>query len=382
MMTVLLVSGISIAQSKSDINDTKHEVKSIVFEQFSVDWYKNQKKLWEEELSKNKNNLDAYFNAYGAIRALRNLTDEKSMYDSLGKEIAQKCYEVNSKSFEGNFLMYVANNYSDVKYLFEAHKIAPNDPRCYDDLMIEAEYRRDQENKEKYGKLMFKNHSYSPNLMNWCYNLIVGLEKNAILITHGDNDTYGAWLNQAINGTRKDVTVLNSYMLMKEEYRKKVYEELGMGDQFKKAPKFKSNEEFNNFIAQNISDLIDHSNRPFYVTNTSHDNLFGNRKEEFFIVGLAYQHCNKDMDNISVIRNNFENKYKLDYLETNFYSDPSVGNFKRCNTAYLTAMVKLYNHYCLSGEKVKAAELKEIILKIADENNMKDQVEPQLTGKC
>lgn len=385
ILVFLISTGIALAQEKSEINQTKHNVKSIVYEQFSIDWYKNQKKLWEQEISKDKHHLNAYFNVYMAIRAIRNLSEDLSLkneYDSLGKVIAQNCYDNNKNSFEGNYLMYTANNYSDINYLYKAHEIAPNDDRAYISLMTEAEYQMDEENRKKYAELVFTNNKFSPGLLNWTYNLIIGLEKNAIIITHGDNDTYGAWINQAVNNTRTDVIVLNSFMLSKDEYRKKVYKKLGMESFYKPAPSMKSNDDYDAFIAQNLSEIMDHSNRPFYVTNTNRPHLFGNRKEQFYIVGLAYQYCKENMDNISVIRNNFENKFKLDYLETNFYADPSSGNVARSSSGYLAAMIKLFNHYCLSGELEKARNLKKIIEKIALDNNLKDQVEPELNGKC
>lgn len=379
----LFFTGVSLAQDKSEINNTKHEVKSIVVELFSFDWYKNQKQLWEKEIKANKNNLDAYFNAYMANRGMRNLSQDintKNSYDSLGREIAKKCFENNKNSFEGNYLMYMANNYEDIDYLYKAHEIDPNDDRVYGSLMVEAEFNRNLKNRKKFANLIFDNNNFSAGLMNWTYNLMIGLDKNAILITHGDNDTYGAWLNQDVNDTRTDILVVNSSMLLKDEYRKRIFNELNI--KFEATPKINSQDEMNAFIAKNISDLIDHSNRTVYVANCNNDYYFGNRKNEFYLVGLSYQHCKENMDNISVIRNNFENKFKLDYLETNFQSDLSKGNVKRSNSSYLASMIKLYNHYCLSGDLSKAQNLKKTILKIAEENDVLDQVKSQLTGKC
>lgn len=53
--------------------------------------------------------------------------------------------------------------------------------------------------------------------------------KNALLLTCGDNDTYPAWALQA-KGIRKDVKVINLYLLQIKDYRNKIFAELGLKD--------------------------------------------------------------------------------------------------------------------------------------------------------
>jgi hypothetical protein len=55
-------------------------------------------------------------------------------------------------------------------------------------------------------------------VMDYCYNLLMSVDENAIIISNGDNDTYPIWILTRILKIRPDVTVANRSLLNTDWY--------------------------------------------------------------------------------------------------------------------------------------------------------------------
>ena len=65
---------------------------------------------------------------------------------------------------------------------------------------------------------LLEEKAISDEVMDYNYNVISLLEKNAILITNGDNDTYPAWIITKIIKYRPDVRIINRSLLNTDWY--------------------------------------------------------------------------------------------------------------------------------------------------------------------
>ena len=55
-------------------------------------------------------------------------------------------------------------------------------------------------------------------VMDYCYNMMAGMDKNGVLITNGDNDTYPVWIMQRILNIRPDISIINRSLLNTDWY--------------------------------------------------------------------------------------------------------------------------------------------------------------------
>ena len=209
----------------------------------------------------------------------------------------------------------------------------------------------------------FKSKDLSPGLLNYNYNVLMSLETNAVLLTWGDNDTCPIWMLQDALGVRTDVTILNVNLLSIPEYRSSLFSKLnipGLEKEFKDGATAEASKTIVDHIFTNKpKELKVYTSSPNYKKFTEHiDNLY--------LVGCVLQYSEENIDNVALIQNNFENVYALDYVYNQFTHDKTKGIVERwMNVNYLPAIIKLYNHYKLSGQLQKAEEIKKLGLSIA-----------------
>ncbi|MCF8409476.1 MAG: hypothetical protein K9G36_10950 [Crocinitomicaceae bacterium] len=355
----------------------KQTVHSVVVEWRDVEWYKTQEKLWKAEIDKNKKNNEAWMNYYSAVRAIRNCSydnqKELKLYTELGHKIANDLFATLPESFEANYIMYWDRGLgdNDEKYLAKAYQLKPNDPRVLLDYLINSEIKRDKETFSRVAKKLFEINRISSGALNWGYNVLTEVSENGIVFTAGDNDTYALWIVQEALNYRKDVTVINTSMIQLDDYRAKLFKEKGI------APfDFDKNELFETKLFKHI---FENNAKISVHVSTSASAQFTDTTitENLYLTGLTYIYSKVDVENIAVIKRNFEKRFLLDHLTKTFsYSYGDLDS--RIKHMYLPGLMKLYFHSKTADDLEGIVYYKGLIDAIAKELKIEAEIHKAL----
>lgn len=355
----------------------KQTVHSVIVEWRDVEWYKTQEKLWKAEIVKDNENGEAWLNYYSAVRALRICSyenqEEQLKYAELCTKIAVDAYQQIPNSFEANYIMHWDGKIGekDDQYLTKAFELRPNDPRVLLDYLIKSELERDKVTFSKVAKKIYEINRMPAGALNWAYNVLTEVSGNGIVFTAGDNDTYALWIVQEAMNYRKDVTVINTSMIQLDDYRAKLFKEKGIApfDFDKKDP---STTALFKHIFENKAKIPVHvstSASGQFTDSTITDNLY--------LTGLTYIYSLEDVENIAVIKRNFEKRFLLDHLTKTFsysYGDLDA----RIKHMYLPGLMKLYFHSKTADDLEGIAYYKGLIDSIGKELGVEAEIQKAL----
>lgn len=144
---------------------------------------------------------------------------------------AQQAVKVDPKYADGHLLvggastkMYCGSQSEDpgaaIRAMETALSLDPTADEPHYNLSILKLLQGDRAGAEKHFAALIDDGHLPEPLVDFGYNLLVGLEPNAILLTNGDNDTYPLFALQVARSFRTDVAVLNLSLLNLLEYRR------------------------------------------------------------------------------------------------------------------------------------------------------------------
>jgi hypothetical protein len=353
-------------------------------EMHDKNWYETQAKLWEEEVKKDPKNEEAWLNLFTAYRCIW-------VADKYNEEANKKALEVIDRMEKNIPETYTFNltkgwimgcwDPESMKYIEKAYQIDPENPATYKEFSVRYEIAMNYEKRKEFHKKMYRKNDLSAGLLNYNYNVLASLEKDAILFTCGDNDTYPAWIIQDALGFRTDVTIINTSLVGLNEYREKLFRKAGMvSDPDKLKALFRKEEltpetkkEWEKLLIKTVAE--NSGGKPVYIGLTlGNTESLNPIKDKLYITGLGLKYSDQKIDNVSYIRKNYEKKFLLDYLKASFYKDPSQNIINMCNQNYIAPFILLFKHYKAMEEEEKAEELKQLLTKIARESNRVKEV--------
>jgi len=367
---ILLLISISVTLAQKP-----EKVYSITKQWRSFEWYKSAAEGWRKEIDKNSKNAEAWLNYYIANRMAKLMYSEQwqKMQGTYFRELNKIVEEIEKaipNTFESYYIKYY-NSHSmkdeDLKNLFEAYKMDSTRVETYMDMVKYYEVKRDSSGEKKFCQKWFDKNDISPSILNWNYNVLASLGTNGIIITNGDNDTFPVWILQYVKNYRKDIITMNINLMVIEEYREKLFKECDIKTLSIDWAKLKSPDDLYKIILNHI--IKNSMKRPVYLALTLQPSFYDDIKDKAYMIGLAFKYSEKDIDNIAMIINNFENNWLLDYLKIEFSNDISSDIVNQINTNYLPVFAKLYEHYKLSGNEKNMKVVNNLAKTIAERSN-------------
>lgn len=343
------------------------KVLRIVYETKPDDWYREQAKLWKKVIDKDPKNAEAWHNYYNATR----YEDFNNTINSPEKkEKLQRIVDDLGKHAPDSYEYYYLKGFNDtdinskIKFIQKAHEIAPNRPDPLYELISYYEITGDEEKLAKYYKALYATKDIAPWLVNYNYNVFMSVEKNGIIFTNGDNDTYPCRMLQEAQSVRTDVSILNISMSGTETYLKRILGKKGIkinrNELMQKAVTIGSDKSKNfsistfaqavcKYLSENYPDF------PVYFALTVYEQHFKPLKDNLYIVGLAYRYSPDRIDNIALTKKNLEINFRLDYLQYDWYNDlyPRLNLMNQMHLNYVPGMIMLAEHSKMSGQQEK-----------------------------
>ncbi|MBL7803079.1 MAG: SUMF1/EgtB/PvdO family nonheme iron enzyme [Saprospiraceae bacterium] len=241
--------------------------------------------------------------------------------------------------------------------------------QTFEERLREAERSGDREAVAAICREWYASGKFSPGVLDWNYNALMSVEDNSILFTFTDTDTYPAMLLQNALEVRPDVTVLNLGLLDDAGYRQVVartrnYSWLG---------NTASRDQFVGAVLKASSDYGE-AYFPVYFGVMTDPALLRADQSQLYLTGLALKYNSRSFDNVALLRFNYENRFRTDYLQLRLQPDPEAELVARLNLNYIPSLLLLHQHYSAAGETAKAADVEQLAFRIGRTANREAEV--------
>jgi len=223
IITVSLFTGVFMSFNSVCIADDVVRPEEILSKRLVVyddETYAKLEQLWKEYNDKFPSEY-AYSNwAYAA----RYAGDEKYQ-DILDKGLEK--YPANPTLLYLKALIGLgkSDNAEIIKYLEKAISIDPGYTDAWFVLAVQYMTNGDEDRANLALKNVLESGVITDEVMDYNYNMLMSLDRDAVLITNGDNDTYPGWILQRILDIRPDVTIVNRSLLNTDWYPIQVVEQ-------------------------------------------------------------------------------------------------------------------------------------------------------------
>jgi formylglycine-generating enzyme required for sulfatase activity len=317
-------------------------------------WYADQAESWQQRTQQNPNDAGAWFNYYMASRYA-------IMSQSQLSDIARAAAKNIPGTFEAKVITGVDGGFTEdgLRLLMEAYRAHPEKLVVYGPLLLAHEWNLDESSRKDFSKKLFSSGNVSQSLLSYSYNVLMSLAQNAVLFVDGDNTTLPLYILQDVMNVRNDVIILNLELLTSKSYRGQKLASVGLA--------FSDAGDFQNGDKKQLCKLIPEQNSKtkfYYALTVARENV-SSINDQLYVVGLASQLSKDRLDNISIIRENLEDRFLMDYLLVDFNGESEFASGRVLSSNYLVPMLLLHEQYVKEGNRDRSQALEILVTKVA-----------------
>lgn len=350
-----------------------------------ADWYAIQVKLWEQKLSEDASNLYYLYNYYLALWNTmppfgNNPDSPKRMEEFLSRM---------ERKYSDSYLYFYAKHINshefrdkDVSLLERAYKLNPNHPEILKELIEYYELFGSARDANPLYVKLYESGRIPRGLLEYAYNTLMSTEENAVLFTGGIIDSYSCLLLQRAKGIRTDVTVMHPNWIRATGHLKRILGEKQITIDIKKLPEAGIEDVslgvclIDDFIPA-LARLIEANNPaiPVYFAMSMSSRYWPSR-EDMYRTGLASRYSRKKIDAIGLLIKNVERRFRLDYLQYDWYSEREMARINWIKANYVNVFLIMCDYFKRTGNHEKSDIYKSHITElIKDLPQMKKNIE-------
>ncbi|QNL21474.1 SUMF1/EgtB/PvdO family nonheme iron enzyme [Hyphobacterium sp. CCMP332] len=331
-------------------------IPSTLNQSYSNGWYLDQYRNWRSYLDAEPEDEEAWIQTYKAAE-LANLSIENKNL------ILQSVQELHPDSKAYYYCQFRKEGWSPsgIQNLEKTLKnsLANEFPA---ERYILSEMRN--ERNRDFAERIFRMGMVLPSLLNYSYNVLMSVGDDGILFTESENSSIPLWILQDVMSVRKDVLVLNLELLENPEYTRF---------------KFLSNQ-LNWENGASISDLVAlNKSKDFYYALTIPQKSLKEEQDRLYVVGLTSRLSEKPFDNYSLLKQNIEERFLLDYLKVDFSGEPKYSTGRNLESNYIIPFYLLREYYTKRNETEKAEYWVSNIQMLARRSNVSARIQMLLS---
>lgn len=333
-------------------DNTPQPIITIVKQEHSPEWYARQATLWKAETERHPQDDNAWINYYHATRySLWDAGGQQDIdnFNRLLDAIVDNVRQAHPESYAQYVLENVNRRMTSTHPPYEDHmeeaiRMRPDNIRLYPDYV--AYLLTQGKNDLLYDILQrwYASGEYSPSLLGYAYNEMIGMDANGIIFVNGDVPTYSKLIVAQGKGLFPSITVVCISLLWDDTYRHTICRQLGI-------PEF---EAFGTTQTDPAAweeafelHIIRYTGRPTYFSSMMPVPSFSDR---LYSEGLVYRYSEKPYDNLSMKKRNYELGYLTDYLYEPLYPETYGASATRLNLNYIPCLKSLLDHYKSTGD--------------------------------